>query len=117
MKFLFLALLLSTSAFATDFSCTASIDGKEIRSQKVEVMEDITEVSLGIYKEVELIGSAIQGQVSAFMIFDGVMFGSISMNAASYNMFMIGEGELNLSCALIDSSLPLSLSQLSHPEI
>lgn len=101
MKLFFILILLSGSALAADLSCSALVNGKEIFRDQIDVTGETTELHLGAYREVELIGTAIQGQVSALMIFDGVMFGSISMNEASYTMFMIGEGELSLSCRLL----------------
>lgn len=106
MKVFLFLVFFSAHALAADFSCSASLNGKEILSDKIEVTENSAEIYLGTYKDVELIGNTIMGQVSAFMIFDGVMFGSISMNSASYTMFRIGEGELSLFCHLDDSFLP-----------
>ena len=104
MKTFIALLLLSTSAFATDFTCTASLDDRELITKTVEITDDETELNLGLYRDVELVGTAILGQVGAYMIFDGVIFGSISMGQASYKMFMIGEGELSLFCRLEDRS-------------
>jgi len=106
MKVILLAFLLSGSALSAELSCSAELDGKEILRGTVAVVDETAELSLGTYQDVELIGRAIMGQVSALMIFDGVMFGSISMYAASYKMYMIGTGELSLFCRLDDSSRP-----------
>lgn len=88
---------------AADLSCSATLDGKEIFSGKSEVIDHAAEVQLGTFNDVELLGRAYLGQVSALMFFDGVMFGSISMNAASYTMLILGEGELSLFCRLDES--------------
>lgn len=103
MKNLIFALaFVTTTAFGTTFTCTSSLNGNELKTESVVVTEDQTELSLGFYKDIELVGTAIMGQVSALMFFDGVMFGSISMGEASYDMFMVEDGELSLYCRLND---------------
>ncbi len=81
------------------------MNGQELLSSTVEVTHDQFELDLGSYKDVQLYGSTTMGQVGAYMLFDGVIFGSIGMGSASYDMFRIGEGELRIFCHLSDNDL------------
>ena len=98
---LFILLCFTTSAFADTFTCVSSLNGKELSRASAPVTEDgLSMVELGMFRDVELSGETYFGQVSAFMVFDGVIYGSIAMGAASYKLYMIGTGELQLDCFL-----------------
>lgn len=105
MKTFIALMLISSSVFATDFSCVLTV-GEDRDVRRVTVTNDsMTEVNFGKRGEISIVASAVYDLVNVYMKVNGMTFGNSGHRDASLDVFQDRKEPVSVSCRLIEEPI------------